>query len=61
MSGVPQECKMWPILLNISTNNTGNVTDCALCKSADDTKLYSAIDSLKGRGDTDMDFDKSEK
>lgn len=52
---------MWPILLNISTNNTGNVTDCALCKSADDTKLYSAIDSLKGRGDTDMDFDKSEK
>lgn len=60
-SGVPQECKVWPTLLNIFINNTGNGTGYAFCKSAGDSKLCSAIDSLKGRADIKMDFDRPEK
>lgn len=56
-SGAPQESKMRPTLLNIFVNDTGNGTDCNLCKSADDTKLCSATDSLKGIGHIEMDFD----
>lgn len=46
---------------NIFINNTGNGTDSALCKFGNDMKLCSAIDSLKGRDDIEMDFDRPEK
>lgn len=48
-------------MTNIFINNTGNGTDCVLCKFGDDTKQCSAIDSLKGRGDIEMDLDRPEK
>jgi len=49
MSDVLQGSLLGPALCNIFVGNMDSGTECTLSKFANNTKLYAAVDTLKGR------------
>jgi len=58
-SGVPQGMVLGLALFNIFVGNTHSGIECT-CKSADDTKLCAAVDTLEGREAIQRDLNRLE-
>jgi len=61
MSSVPKGSILDPVLLSIFINDTDDKIECILSKSADDTKLNSAVDTAEGKDVIQSDLDKLER
>ena len=60
LSCIPQELVLRPVLFNIFDGEMDSANECTLSKFADDTKLYSEINTLEGRNAIWMNLDRFE-
>jgi len=59
-SGVPQGSILRSVLFNTFVRDMDSGIACNLCKSVDDTKLSSAVDTLEGRDTIQRDLHRLE-
>ena len=60
-SGVPQGLVLGQVLFTIFVSDMDSGIECTLSKSADGSKLCSAVDMLEGMDDIQRDWDRMER
>ena len=61
MSSLPKGSVLWPVLFNISINDTGCRIECTLSTTADDIKLSAIVDMTDRRDAIQTDLDMLEE
>lgn len=61
MGGVPQVSVLGLVPFNIFDSNMGSGTECVLSKFSNGTKLWGAVDMLKGREAIQKDPDRLQR